>query len=198
MSIREFFLFETKLSKISFSVRIYETRETKIYNKLLDGNYIDLNFPVLFKHEYGKRLEDVLDTSTAVLYLISDKMRNVLEHNNLTGWKTFPVTILDKDGREVVGYHGFSIIGRCGPVDYKKCEIIEKRFVPTGPLGKYYKGLYIGLDEWDGTDFFLPDKFRGIIITSKTASILKINKLTNINLKNLYTIETPDFVLKYN
>ncbi|GHU69179.1 hypothetical protein FACS189413_07610 [Bacteroidia bacterium] len=164
--------------------------------RLLMGDYIDIKFPVIFKQAYGKRLDDIIRTGHAVLFLISDKMKAVLEENALTGWKTFAVKVLDKKGQEIQGYHGLSITGRCGKIDYSKSEIIEKRLVPNAPLGKYYKGLHIGLDKWDGSDFFLPEKYFGTIITSRAAEVLKKNKLTNIRLENLTEIETSDFALQ--
>jgi len=164
--------------------------------KLLMGNYNGINFPVVFKQAYGKRLDDVIRTGHAVLLLISDKMKAVLEDNNLTGWQTFEVKVLDKKGQEIQGYHGLSITGRCGKIDFNKSEVIEKRLVPEGPLGKYYKGLYVGLDKWDGSDFFLPENYFGAIVTKKAADILKKTKLTNIRLENLADIETPDFALQ--
>ena len=78
-----------------------------------------------------------------------------------------------------------SITGRCGSIDYSKSLLIEKQLVPSGPICKYYKGLYVGLDQWDGTDFFVPDKTLWVIVTSKTANILKKNKITNVELTNL-------------
>jgi hypothetical protein len=161
--------------------------------RLSMGDYTDLKFPVIFKQVYGKRLDDIIRTGHAVLFLISDKMKTVLEENTLTGWKTFAVKVMDKKSQEIQGYHGLSIMGRCGKIDYSKSEIIEKRLVPNGPLGKYYKGLHVGLDRWDGSDFFLPEEYFGIIITSRVATVLKKNKLTNIRLENLVEIETPDF-----
>ncbi|MDR3623769.1 MAG: hypothetical protein P4L16_01360 [Chlamydiales bacterium] len=100
-------------------------------------------------------------------------MKFVLENNNLTGWQTFPIKIFDKQKREIVGYHDLSITGICGPVDWNRSEIIEKRLVPTGPFGKYYKGLYIALDQWGKSDFFLPKNYAGIIVSSKAADVLK-------------------------
>lgn len=163
--------------------------------RLLMGNYEGIEFPVVFKQAYGKRLDDVIRTGHAILFLISDKMKALLEENALTGWKTFAVKVLDKQGQAIQGYHGLSITGRCGKIDYNKSEIVEKRLVPNAPLGKYYKGLYVGLDNWDGSDFFLPEKYFGTIITSRAAEVLKKSKLTNIRLENLAVIETPDFAL---
>lgn len=157
--------------------------------------YEGISFPVIFKQEYGKKLQDILDTGWVSLFLISDKLKAVLEENALTGWKTFAVKVLDKKGQEIQGYHGLSIVGRCGKINYSKSEIIEKRLVPNAPLGKYYKGSYVSLDEWDGSDFFLPEKYFGIIITSRAAEVLKKNKLTNIRLENLAEIEMTAYAL---
>lgn len=160
--------------------------------RLVSGNYSTLSFPIIFVLRSGKEFSDLLDTRRAALFLISDRMRSVLEENHLTGWKTFPVRLLDKSENEIVGYHGLSITGRCGPIDVSKSEIIYKRRVPEGPICKFYKGLHVGLDVWDGTDFFLPKHYYGPSITSKAADIIKSNKLTNIKLTNLADIEIDE------
>jgi hypothetical protein len=131
-----------------------------------------------------------LDTGWAGLYLISDHLKEILQENNLTGWKIFPIILYDKKKQEIAGYNGFSTVGRCGPINRQKSEIIEKRFVPTGPIVKFYKGLYIGLDQWDGTDFFIPDQTYGTIITERAANVLQRNKITNVRLENLADVES--------
>ena len=64
-----------------------------------------------------------------------------------SGWKTYPITLLDKANNEIKGYNGFSVTGSCGPIDYSKSKIVEKRRVTIGPISKYYVGLPIGLEE---------------------------------------------------
>ena len=120
-------------------------------------------------------------------------MKAVLEDNKLTGWKTYAIKVLDKKGQEIEGYHGLSITGRCGEIDHGKSEIIEKKLVPKGPVVKFRKGLYIGLAEWDGTDFFLPEKTFWTIITKRAAEALMEKKRTNITLDNLSEIETMGY-----
>ena len=159
IDIENFYNFGSKLSMNTFHaspIGLSEEIAGKEFdeNRLIKGDYRHIELPVIFKQSTGKNFHDMLDTGWPSLYLISDKMENVLEQNNLTGWKTFPVQVIDKKGSEVKGYQGLSITGRCGPVDYTKCEIIEKRAFPDAPLVKYYKGLYVGLDKWDGSDFF--------------------------------------------
>ena len=150
---------------------------------LIKGKYEGINFPVAFKQEYGKKFADILGTGWPSLYLISDRMKSILEENKLTGWKVFPIKLYDKKGNEIQGYHGFSITGQCSPVDFGKSEIIEKRLVSHGPLCKYYKGLIV--DGWDGSDFFTPEGTYETLMTKKAADALKKNKITNLRMKNL-------------
>jgi hypothetical protein len=202
MNIKNFYSIESKL--LSSTVQVHSVGLETVSTKddlasewhLILGNYSGFSFPVVFKQKYGKKLEDILDTGWPSLYLISDKMRTVLQENSLTGWKIFTIKVLDTKGQEIKGYHGLSIVGRCGPIDYNKSEVIEKRLVPNGPLSKYYKGLHVGLDNWDSSDFFLPEKNFGIIITQRAAELIKKYKLTNIRLENLEEIETDDYTVQ--
>jgi hypothetical protein len=145
MDIKEFFEFGSKFVPSTLQVHplnlSFERDENQFDDvlSLIIGEYGNITFPVVFKQEYGKKLQDILDTGTASLYLISNNMKTVLEDNNLTGWKTFDVKVLGKQGEAIQGYHGLSITGRCGKIDYGKSEIIEKRLVPEGPLANTIK-----------------------------------------------------------
>ena len=159
------------------------------------GNYEGIKFPIYFKHSYGsKKLLDIL-TTDGVFWLISEKMKNLLEENRITGWKTYPIKLFYKKMEPIEGYYGFSITGRCGPIDFSKSEIIkhtstvyeehvwvegkgyqpvqlEKPYVYTW---KEYKGLHIDLDSWDGSDFINPmiPEVRMTIVTQKVVNVLK-------------------------
>jgi hypothetical protein len=156
---------------------------------LIKGDYADINFPIIFKQDYGKKLLDMLGTGHANLFLISDRFKKALEDNHLTGWKTYLIKLYDKKENEIFGYHGFSIVGTSGRLDYRQSEIIEKRLVPTGPICKYYKGVQVNMDSWDGSDFFTPGETYEIVISEKAANILKKEKITNIYLEDLRDIE---------
>ena len=86
---------------------------------------------------------------------------------------------------EILGYHGFSVIGRCGPIDDKKAEICERQSVPTGPFYTVYKGLYVGLDKWDGSDFFIPDESMCFIVTNKAAKTLQKKQSNKFSFRKL-------------
>ncbi len=181
MNTRDFFDFSSKLS--SSTIQAYLVDLNIDHLKLIKGNYSDINFPIIFKQKYGSKLNDILDTGHAGFFLISDRMKSILEENRLTGWKTFPIQLYDKKGKEISGYQGFSVIGKCGPTRYDNCEIIEKRLVPNGPLCKYYKG--VSIDTWDGDDFVTPEGTYETFISKRAADILMKNKISNMELKNL-------------
>jgi hypothetical protein len=189
MGIENFSTFHSKLFSTTFQAPPIDLKRTD-YNKLRTGQYDDILFPVQFKQESGKKMCDVLDTGSASFYLISDLMKKILEENNLTGWTTYRIKLYDKHNNELLGYCGFSVLGKCGPINYSKSPIIEKRLVPNGPICKFYKGLYIDLDTWDGSDFFIPENRRGIIVTKKAADILRKSKLSNVLLRNLSDFES--------
>jgi len=157
--------------------------------RLISGDYEDFSFPIVFKQEFGKKNEDLLDTGWPNLYLISDKLKSVLVDNNITGWKTFEVIVLDKKGSEIEGYHGLSIIGRCGPIDFDKSEIIHKQLAPNAPISTYYKGVSFDVEKWDQSDVFLSEKNFRILVSDKVAELVIKNKLTNINLINISEYE---------
>lgn len=195
MSIDKFYMLSSKLSSTTIQAhamgldKIMFSDNSAAEWHLISGDYSDISFPVLFKQQYGNQLRDLLDTGWPSLFLISNRLRAVLEESALTGWATFDIRILDKQGQAIMGYHGLSITGRCGMIDYSRSEIIERPLVPNGSPVRYYKGLYIGLNEWDKTDFFLPQNYFGIMTTQRAADALKKNKFTNIRLEKLSEIE---------
>ena len=197
MEIKYFFTFGDDYSSSTFQASAIDLKKDRYgineHDHLIKGKYDRINFPVIFKQECGKNLKDILGVGWGGLYIISDKLKTLLEENKLTGWKTFPIKLYDKKNNEIFGYQGFSVTGHCGPIDYKKAEIIDKQMIPTGPVFKAYKGLCIGLDKWDDSDFFIPDNSLFFIITAKAANIFKNDKTLNIRLTNCADFETFTF-----
>ncbi len=185
MNVKDFFDFSSKPASSTVQAHLVDPNIDHL--KLIKGDYKGVEFPVVFKQEYGSKLNDILDTGHAGFLLISDKMRSILEENKLTGWKTFSIKLYDKKREEIHGYHGFSVVGRCGPTKYENCEVIEKRLVPNAPLCKYYKG--VSISTWDGNDFITPEGTYETFITKRAADVLKKNKISNMHLENLANSE---------
>lgn len=194
MDLNKFYLFGSGFSQTPVCVS-NEQLDYETSCRIAKGDFIGIDLPLSFEQFSGKKWTDVLNPSSVSLYIFSDDFINVLKQNNITGWKTFSIKISDKLGKEVKGYSGFSIVGRCGEPDYTKSHIYEKQLVPNGKRTKYYKGLHIGLDKWDGSDFFIPEKTLHIVITEKVRQIIRKQKITNVILQKLSEYEIAEFAL---
>lgn len=127
--------------------------------------------------------KDILDTGMVSQYLVSDKLRNILEVYGNGGCSFFPVLIEDKKGLEVSGYHGLSIIGRCGLISYSQSErIIEPPRYKGGPSIPYLRGQFPDMSQWDGSDIFSPVDSYFDFVTEKLAQPLLEANLTNVNI----------------
>ena len=200
MKLSDFYRFRDKYSSVT--VQMERTREwewaepggLREGQMLLTGDYRGAEFPLEFRHYSGKRYDDVLGIGYASLYLISDRFREVLEKNNFTGWKCFPVRLFTKKGEEVTGYQGFSVTGRAGRVDWGKSEIVYTD-TPSGIQEANYKGVHVDLEQWDGCDIFMPDKWFGIVMTRKVREALLAEKITNIRFENMAERLVPCYMV---
>ena len=155
----------------------------EIHHQLLYGNenggypsYID--FPVFYRGFTGSRMCDMLDMRyDGNCFLISDRMKLLLEENLITGWKCFPVLLFDKKGNEITGYNGFTVIGRGGEMDF----LLPPERIPFGEDHSY---VHWRKEQWDGSDIFriYPNY---LVITSRTKDLLKKNKITSAEYRPL-------------
>src|SRR5688572_7826261 len=186
-----FFSFHSKLLRSSLQVhaknlsRFRDREDLSQQHRLIMGEFDRITFPVLFEYDSGRDLFDILECGWPSLLLISAKLKAILEANNFSGWKTYSVEVFSKNNEKIEGYYGFSVIGRSGPIDYSLSSIFEKKLIESGPSGKFYKGQYFNTDTWDGNDFFLPKSYFGIIVTERVATILSMEKISNLALTNL-------------
>ena len=148
------------------------------HDNLIQSKYEGIQFPVVFQQVSGKKFTDILNTGWPSFYLISDKFKNLLEEQHFTGWTTYPILLQDKKGNQIEGYHGFSVTGVSGPISYGNSPTFEARYVPTGPLVRFYKGGNIDLSKWDGSDFFVPKNTTEIVVVKGVAELLKKYKIT--------------------
>lgn len=200
MKLSDLFSFGDRYSSVT--VQMERTREwewaepggLREGQMLLTGDYRGAEFPLEFRHYSGKRYDDVLGIGYSSLYLISDRFREVLEKNNFTGWKCFPVRLFTKKGEEVTGYQGFSVTGRAGRIDREKSEIVYIEY-PTGIQEANYKGVHVDMEQWDGSDIFMPDKWFGIVMTRKVREALLAEKITNIRFENMAEYLTPCYMV---
>lgn len=197
-NIRKLYSLQSQLSSKTFQAHACHLNKTKKENselfdqhRLILGDYEGIKMPVEFKQEYGKELKDVLDTGWVSLFLVSDRFVEILKAEKISGWKTFPVKVYDKNGSLVNGYEGFSVNGRSGPVNFSEARIIEKQLAINAAPLKFYRGFHIEMDEWDKSDIFLAKDNFTIVVLEKVKDLIEKNKLTNIRFTNLEDIEIP-------
>lgn len=106
---------------------------------------------------------DVIWTTLAALVILSERVLAVLE--GFTGWSSYPVRLLGKEGEEIAGYRGLAVHGRCGPIDTSKSVQVHKEF-PGGTF-PIWRGLLFEPDTWDGSDIFMPEGDFGFVFIRK-------------------------------
>lgn len=148
-----------------------------IHNFLLLGEYPSwLTFPVFFHHCDGKRLRDLLDMRYPHMFLISQRLKDLLENNGITGWKTYPIRLFDKKNKEIFGYYGFTVTGRGG-------ALVRK--LPAESFGQLWKepieNRIYDVRQWDGSDIFFA--YRRIIVTQRVMLLLKRYKIDAVEFR---------------
>ena len=119
-----------------------------------DYSYPGLDFPVRF-YEHAdlcnKKKRDFLCNDIGDPMLITDGFKAKLEAHQITGWQTYPIVLIDRHGQAITTpkYHGFSVVGRCGPRDME--EIMQKE----EEKGGWRTGISLDPATWDGSDIFL-------------------------------------------
>lgn len=152
--------------------------------KLFRGE-IEPTEPILFQKNYGSKIYDLIHTGCAGLYLISERLVNLLIDNEITGWKTYPCHV-----KNIKGYSIFSVIGRCEGIDYTRSKkFIKQPYIKTGIPIDALKGLYFEESSWDESDVFTPANTSFTFITKKTKKIIEDNMITNVKIENLKDIE---------
>lgn len=147
--------------------------------------------PVRVEHAMGGKPQDLIWTTWAAVFLISDRVRELLEGAHVTGWKTYPVEVTDRQGAIIPGYHGFAATGRCGPIDPSRSELyLKPPPVPQGKACWHRKGLFFEPSSWDGSDVFCPSDGSGFIfLLDRVKRLLEKAKVRNVKFKKLVDYE---------
>lgn len=167
-------------------------KELKDDIPILKGE-LSLKAKFIFKYDSGSKIYDMLNTGWTLL-AVSEKITDLLEENNFTGWKKYDADFYDKKNNLIEGYSLLGVTGRAGKLDRTLSEKIFKE--PEYPMVKgsyYYKGLYFEEGTWDGSDFFILENYYGIFITKRVFEVLKKAKLTNVVIEPISEYETIIF-----
>ena len=183
LNFADFYYMGIAWDKDAFSARPLEKIKNRTDVFLGDTN---LTEKIVFKHEEGIVLKDLMHSGYTALKLCSNKFIGILEEHDFKGWSTFPVKLYDRFNNQLEGYHGFSVTGRAGPVDHKKSQLVmPPPPIPTGKTRPVKLGLYFKPENWDGSDIFTLESTTRIIVTAEVKQCIEENNITNVHFKKL-------------
>ena len=143
---------------------------------------------------------DVIWTTSAHPLIVSSRVVSLLHTSKLTGWKTYPVVVFDKQGRKRPGYVGLAVIGRCGRIKLAKSHVIVQKY-PAGYF-PHFIGHFFDTSSWDGSDFCVdrPDS-RGKssmtrIVTEEVVALLQRNRISNVLCERLTEVSVATDVFE--
>jgi hypothetical protein len=143
-------------------------------------------------HSMGRKLCDFIWVS--LVPIIHQRVVDLLTLGGVTGWTSYPVLVIDRDGREVRDYHGLCITGRCESVfvDRKRAEVVYQD-MPGGRF-PYYKGLHVTTESWDGSDVFTAadGKTGHIVVTEKVRDLFAKARVTNVEISPISEYVSPE------
>jgi len=118
------------------------------------------------------RIGDLFGTGWATLHVISERFRQLLDLNQLTGSRALPVEIIDYVLDMPV--YLLAVTGRCGS-EY-------------GSGGRYRPGLppfgmFLDPLEWDGSDLFTPTNSGVVLFGARAANVVRRARLRNVQLE---------------
>lgn len=104
-------------------------------------------------------------------FLFDQRTLDCMKGAALTGWSTFPVRLLGKDGKELRAYYGLVIKGRSGPVTNINRVPGEAPRIDPGT--------------WDGSDFFVPGDSDHQFATRRVVELFESQDISGIQWKPL-------------
>jgi hypothetical protein len=136
----------------------------------------------------AKPTEPVMWTTHVIPIIISDSVVQLLRSHGFTGWSLYEVSVHDKQGQMIPGYHGLSITGRCGKIDWTKGVEVPRIF--PGGIFPVWKGLFFDPESWDGSDLFMPSELKGyVFVVEDVKKAFERAKIRNVDFTPLDQFE---------
>lgn len=173
-----------RLELLGYSDWITKTNAIDLFHGRLK-----LDTPLGLGAYMGGQVTDFLWSSLTPLVCISERVKEILQMNTITGWATYPVEVFDRKGASLPGYHGFAVTGGECRRDRSRSQLFTRQVAPEGKPFEVYKGLYFHEEDWDGSDIFWVRSFGGTVVTEKVQKIFKQSKVTNARLIPLPEVE---------
>ncbi|MCB9310529.1 MAG: hypothetical protein H6567_10770 [Lewinellaceae bacterium] len=165
----KFYCYETRRIKKYLTLGQRTRMDTSNLNKswatdrgILPLNYYDLE---VF---HGKEFDNFLTFGfTAVIH---KDVVEILKSEQLTGWRSNPVSIKIKKGVVNYDYEYWVITGKCGPLIAGEIGHEYHKFTDAHNVKTTHRlGVKFDMDTWDGSDFFMSTDMSGYLLMTERA-----------------------------
>jgi hypothetical protein len=130
--------------------------------------------PLVVRQQSGGALRDVVWTGDGLSVLLSARIVTLLREQGLTGWDTYAVEVVDRDGTLRHDYVGLAVTGRCGPRDDRRGDWVNV-------AGRVYRrGYYFAEESWDGSDLFVVGASVPRFVTDRVRGVFRRAKIRNV------------------
>lgn len=123
----------------------------------------------VFTVDEGKKYFDFIGDQ-GPLEFMSERFKNLIEENNITGLEFFPIIIENFD----LKYYG-----------YVRMHIINSIFENDDEGNLIHGSLKVDLDSWQGVEIFKLKNCGGMVCTSRVKEIIEKAKITNVEFDDL-------------
>jgi len=131
---------------------------------------------------------EVIRTTFAAPIIIADAVVQLLRTEGFTGWSLYDVAVRGKQGQPIPGYHGFSVTGRCGNIDW--AQGVEVLRIYPARVSPVWKGLFFDPESWDGSDVFMPAERVGyVFVVEEVKKAFEQAKIRNVDFTPLDQFE---------
>jgi hypothetical protein len=148
-------------------------------NALLAGLLLPTS-PIQVHWFMGRQIpSDFIWTSSVSPLIVSARVVALLHEHAVTGWSTYPVEVMNRDGELLEGYQGLSVLGRCGRLQRERRVPVEKQY-PAGTF-TVYRGHFFEPSSWDGSDIFMPEADSlFVFVVDRVQKAFRKAKITNV------------------
>jgi hypothetical protein len=137
---------------------------------------------------------DIVWPMGGVMPFVSDRVITLLSEYDVTGWDSFSVEIVDRNGVLHNTHHRLMITSDpCGPIDWRRGVLIERTEVPRG---RYYQGGWFDPATWDGSDIFYSRNWGFPLVVERVRDLFNLAKIKNIQFVRLTDYEMPEALVK--
>lgn len=135
---------------------------------------------------------DIVWTHANNPLIVHERVIDILQANQVTGWTTYPAEVRSKNGQEYPGFFGLAITGRCARVNLSKSTVVLGEY--PGGWVPHFLGHFFDPETWDGSEIFMeaPDSMgmtsTHLFITNRVRQVLTKAKIRNLRFERLTEI----------